>query len=269
MLAKLKKSAKIFMQRSSIGGLLICKKNALQSASRVPFSYLDKLWRKKTIDTIYEDVFGKLFILLKAFEVKGDILEFGVYQGYTASLFAKKIRQFDLRETSLYLFDSFKGLPSGKDIDKHSYEFASGTWEKGSMVSSLGMEFYLKKRLSKILGEKRIYIVKGFYEDSLEKNFKENPKLKASLIHIDCDLYTSSKYVLDFIFKNEIVQDGTIIIFDDWMTSLGNPNLGQKKAVAEILARYPFWELERYIQYGIGSTVFIAHDLRITDARNI
>lgn len=243
------------------------KEFAFQSASREPFAFLDKVGRKNTIDRVYEETFNNIFILLSALRLQGDIFEFGVFQGYTARLFARYMQKFCLEDTSLHLFDSFEGLPEEKEMDKNSYEYSSGVWKKGSLSVCKGMEDYIQKKLSKILSEKRVHVVKGFFEDTFESYF--NKPMKAKLIHIDCDLYSASKYVLDFLFSHEIIQDGTLVIFDDWMTSLGNPNLGQRKATFEVLSKYPHWSLEQYSNYGGGSHLFIAHDLRITDTRKI
>lgn len=248
----------------------LCLKNSVfRSASAAPFSYLDKPGRKKSIDKIYIHVFNELFILLKSLHTKGDILEFGVFQGYSALLLAKKMKQFEMKGSSLHLFDSFAGLPEGKEIDTHSYEQALHFWEKGAMNVSPGMDLYLKRKLGKILSHNRIHVIKGFFEQTLAPYFDSLTKPKAKLVHIDCDLYSATKYVLDFLLKREIIQDGTLLIFDDWMTSLGNPNLGQRKAVEEVMSAYPAWSLEKYLNYGVGSHVFVAHDLRITDARSV
>ncbi|MFC2049428.1 hypothetical protein ACFLR2_01990, partial [Chlamydiota bacterium] len=53
----------------------------------------------------------------------------------------------------------------------------------------------------------------------------------------------------------------------DWMTSFGNPHLGQRKAVQEILQEYPQWDFEPYFNYGIGSQVFVMHDLSISKGK--
>jgi len=266
MLKSLIKSAlESTKQGKRVLNYLQIKKTAFQPASGDPFSYLDKRMKKKTIDIIYSDVFEKLFILLKSLPLKGDIFEFGVFQGYTALLFAKNLKKFAFEDTSLHLFDSFVGLPEERELDKNSYEFASGVWVKGSMAVADGLEKYIQNKLAKILTKKRIHLIKGFFEDTLELYF-DKLRAKAKIVHIDCDLYSASKYVLNFLFKNEIIQDGTIMIFDDWMTSLGNPNLGQRKATWEVLEKYPYWSIEKYLNYGIGSHVFIAHDLRVTKA---
>lgn len=241
------------------------KRSLFQPASGASFSYLDKLGRKR-IDRVYEETFNELFILMKSLHLKGDFFEFGVFQGYSSLLLAKKIKQFDLRESKLHLFDSFIGLPEGKSIDCNSYEHVLGVWDTGAMRIIEGGEKQIQKKLERLLPSSRVSLSKGFFEETLESYISQQPGLKARLIHLDCDLYSASKFVLDALLKNEIIQDGTLLIFDDWMTSLGNPHLGQRKAVAEILAEYPMWSFEKYLNYGVGSHVFVAHDLRITDA---
>ena len=238
------------------------RKNVFIPASREPFEFLNKLFKKRHIDKVYEEAFDQIFVLLKSLPLKGNIFEFGVFQGYTSILLAKYIRKFSFKDTSLHLFDSFEGLPKPEDLDKKSYEFVSGDWVKGSMSVPDRTEELIQKKLLKILAKDKIKIIKGFFENTLE-NYLKQKSYKARLIHLDCDTYSSSKLVLNMLFKYEVIQDGTLIIFDDWMTSLGNPNLGQRKATNEVLTIYPKWSLEKYFNYGIGSHVFVVHDLRI------
>ena len=70
----------------------VIKKAAFQPGSQGPFLHSNKWGQKKTIDRVYETAFEQLFILLKSLSLKGDIFEFGVFQGYTARLFAKNIK---------------------------------------------------------------------------------------------------------------------------------------------------------------------------------
>jgi hypothetical protein len=54
---------------------------------------------------------------------------------------------------------------------------------------------------------------------------------KASIIWIDGDLYSSARDVLKFI--QNFLQNGTIIIFDDWFSYRGSPALGEQRAFYE------------------------------------
>lgn len=237
------------------------RKSVFQPASGELFLSLDP--SGKAIDKTYDAAFDSIFLLLKALRVEGDFFEFGVFQGYSAKFFAEKMNKFSISSSTLHLFDSFQGLPEGEEKDNQAYEYKAGSWVKGSMGVPKGSEEYLRKRLSKILSEKRVHVVKGFFEETLEKYREEKGPLKATLVHLDCDLYSSSKLVLEWLLTHEIMQDGTIVIFDDWMTSRGNPNLGQRKATTDVLQEFPTWTFEPYLSYGAGSLVCIAHDLRV------
>jgi hypothetical protein len=67
---------------------------------------------------------------------------------------------------------------------------------------------------------KKVVICPCFYNESLTKEFKLRNNLKeASIIMIDCDLYESTVPVLEFI--TDLLQQGTILIFDDWFAFRG------------------------------------------------
>ena len=51
---------------------------------------------------------------------------------------------------------------------------------------------------------------------------------KASIIWPDCDLYSSACDV--FRYLHHILQDGTILIIDDWFSFKGNPTKGVQSA---------------------------------------
>ena len=226
----------------------------------------------KTADAVYLPAFDKIFLLLSAFYsngLRGDILEFGVMYGYTARILADCISRFKLKDVRLHLFDSFEGLPTMSEEDQNSYEIVNGTWSKGALCTPPGLEGILEKKLRKRIGTEKLFVVKGYFERTLEQHIREKKINKAILINLDCDLYSSSKYVLRTLFEYDLVQDGALLICDDWMTSFGNPNLGQRKAVQEILQEHPQWEFEPYMNYGIGSQVFVMHDLSIAKGKKL
>ena len=70
----------------------------------------------------------------------------------------------------------------------------------------------------------------------VQRNFEERERRKYGIkklafVHIDCDFYSSTKLVLDYI--KPYLQNGTIILFDDWHTFKGNYEYGEKKAFEE------------------------------------
>ena len=126
----------------------------------------------------FEDFFGKI-------TVDGLIMEFGVAGGSTI----KKIANGFPNKT-VYGFDSFEGLP----------EQWRNHYEKGHFACDVPEVPY------------NVTLVKGWFEDTLPI-FLEEHEGAAAFIHIDCDLYSSTKTVFDNL-KYRIV-DGTIILFDE------------------------------------------------------
>ena len=61
------------------------------------------------------------------------------------------------------------------------------------MAIEQDMNVYIEKALSKIIPSSQLKVVKGYFEDTLDSHL---PNTKAALIHMDCDLYSSAKYVL-------------------------------------------------------------------------
>ena len=60
-------------------------------------------------------------------------------------------------------------------------------------------------RSAYLVNSSRLTITKGYYENTLDTHL---PKTKVALAHIDCDLYSSAKYVLDKLLARGLLQDG-------------------------------------------------------------
>ncbi len=149
-----------------------------------------------SLDLIFKDRYEQIEYWAKNIFIEGAILEFGVWKGNTINLIANTVP-----DKKIYGFDSFKGLPEKwvRTADKKRFS------DKG--------EFALSE-LPEV--EENVVLIEGWFNESIPFWLKKNKK-KISLLHIDCDLYTSTKTVLNQL-NNQIVK-GTIIIFDelcDW-----------------------------------------------------
>ncbi len=156
---------------------------------------------QKTIDFIEENLpnatvchnRNEIFnYALQNLEIEGLILEFGVKSGTTIDILAKKEK---FKKKTLYGFDSFEGLP----------ENWSGT---KTLKGQLSNEGNLPKNLAK-----NIKLISGWFKDVLPE-FSKNHKEDIAFLHIDCDLYSSTKNIFD-ILGDRIVA-GTVIIFDEF-----------------------------------------------------
>jgi O-methyltransferase len=197
--------------------------------------------------------------------VEGDIAEFGTHSGLTATVLAYSmtrvetlrnwhIRELNLPTRSLLLFDSFEGFPQAEsDIDASSPSVLSGSWAAGKAVDKTPVQ--LMEMCSAHIDHRRISIHRGWFKDSLPRLSRET---RFALVHIDCDLYSSTMDVLTDLFEKERFADGCVLLFDDWNCNRASPDFGERRAWVECVARYA----PRFSdcgQYGPMGHQFIIH----------
>ena len=125
---------------------------------------------------------------VKRAHLNGLFLEFGVETGYSLNYIAK-IK----RNQKFYGFDCFTGLP----------EDWSEYYPKGHMkVDNIPSV------------RKNIELVVGLFQNTL-KPFLEIHKENVAYLHLDADLYSSTKYVLFTLANENRLQPGTVIEFDE------------------------------------------------------
>ena len=159
-------------------------------------------------------------VLTKAHEAislqDGLILEFGVRHGTS-------IRQLaSLTSKPIYGFDSFEGLPE----DWHQ--------ESKEVYSTRG-------KIPKVPAH--VTLIPGWFDQTLPL-FLEKHGENVALINIDCDIYSSTKTVLDLLSAR--IKKGTIIIFDEYIGNL-HWEEDEHKAFMESINRYQ-WKYE-YLFY--------------------
>ena len=78
----------------------------------------------------------------------------------------------------------------------------------------------------------KIIFRRGWFQETCDpKNMNTSGLGKASIIWLDCDLYSSAKQVFKLI--PYLIQDGTVIVIDDWFSNKGSPFHGVQKAFFE------------------------------------
>lgn len=123
------------------------------------------------------------------------ILEFGVSVGTSINFLLETFPD----DYKIYGFDSFYGLPEDW-IDKEWDMGRKGSFTTNGCVPNIpGVIFY-----------------KGLFEETVPQYVKEHTD-PIGLIHVDCDLYSSTKTLLEGITPY-IVKD-TIISFDEWASA--------------------------------------------------
>jgi hypothetical protein len=165
----------------------------------------------------------------------GDYYEFGVSRGSSMLLMYEALVDAGLDDVRLFGFDSFEGLPPDDE----------GFWKKGDFLAEI--DDVLKRFSDNHIDLDRVNLIKGFYSDSLTNELVDEHKMeKASVIMIDCDMYSSTIEALEFC--EPLIKDDVIMIFDDW-NPLAKQNMGEKRAFDEFLEKYPHFTAEEIGKY--------------------
>ena len=131
------------------------------------------------------------------------------------------------------------------------------------MKPEQGVEVRIREALLEILRPDQLHIIKGYFEDTLDTNL---PNSRAALIHVDCDLYASAKYVLQKVMERNLFQDGCLLLFDDFNCNRGNPMMGERRALREAFHGQSRFSYSPFITYGWHGQAFIVHDKLATQA---
>lgn len=158
-------------------------------------------------------------------------LEFGVFQGNSLLEYYSAYNQSNI-QPMFYGFDAFKGLPEEK-LDSHS-PWKTGDFDLGGHINPA------------LLNKDGIELVVGWFNETLnDETAKKFGDKKAGLVHIDCDIYTSTLEVLEFLVKHKLLVDGTLVVYDDWgawkqalLTEDRAYDLAEGRAHKEICEKY-------------------------------
>lgn len=212
-------------------------------------------------------MFNTVFDFIYASRMEGDIYEFGTYHGYTARHLAVAMTANDRSPAArLHLFDTFSGFPElTSTVDQKSYEIQAG-WEAGGCAAAPGAADRVRQMLTMLLPPERFTINVGGFADTLTPMTAHRP---AALIHVDCDLYESTKIVFDRMLDFGAIQDGTVLVFDDFNCARANPEFGERRAMHEVFDDNPRFSCEPWFPYGWHGQVCIVHERGISRKRGV
>jgi hypothetical protein len=164
---------------------------------------------------------------------KGLLLEFGVFQGKTVNDIAAKYESL-----TTYGFDSFIGLPE--------------RWDRTDGSFPAGM-FNLNGNYPPV--RNNVVLVKGWYNESLPQfifaqqmmaAIRKEPVQKVVFLHIDCDLYSSTKLIFDTLYESNMLNWQVVVVFDE----LVNYSTYREH---EIKAFYEFLQYSHYSVKWLGT----------------
>jgi hypothetical protein len=113
-------------------------------------------------------------------------------------------------------------------------------------------------------------IVPGLYKDTIGKANSDRGDFPVdiALAYIDCDMYSSTKTVLEFLAKR--LKHGMIIAFDDYYCFSSTALSGDRQAYLEFINKDHRFHFLPYVQFGWHGMSFIIEDRLLTrDLNNV
>ncbi len=200
----------------------------------------------------------KIEILKKAFfhceleDLSGSYFEFGVFEGtslYAATQIHRSLKsKFDRR---FYGFDSFDdGFKYFDEKDRHPF------FKAGDFKSSYAK---VQNRFKNI---KDVHLIKGYFEESVQDKNPESicGQDKCAVIFIDCDLMNPALVALRFI--KPLLQQGSMIILDDYWAYKGSEELGTCGALNRFLSENSTIKVRSFNTYGYGGHSFVVSSFK-------
>jgi hypothetical protein len=197
-------------------------------------------------------------LFIQATPHNSSIYEFGTYTGSSAKIFMDMAAKYNPGIMTLVSFDSFNGLP---EEDK-KIQWVNPDWPVGEFDSREHFKVSSVDEVIEKLKEKwkdcniPVEFVPGFYDktltDDLARRIKyDGPSYLAGFIHIDCDIYSSTITVLDWLFRNDLVVPNAIFRFDDLL----DPPMweaGESLALKEVIEKYNL----KFDRFGLNVFVY-------------
>lgn len=152
----------------------------------------------------------------------GLLLEFGVAQGQSVNFLASRAAP-----RRIIGFDTFTGLPEDWGSEPR------GTFSSGGRLPVVA---------------ENVTLVSGLFEKTLPEFLRENTD-PVSFVHLDADLYSSTKFVMETLHLAGRFEHGTILLFDEFF---GVPRFmsGEYRAWFEsAVSRIP----HRFLAYSLRS----------------
>ena len=137
----------------------------------------------------------------------GVALEFGVFRGESLNVIAK--------HRPVVGFDSFSGLPED--------------WTPRHPQGTFGLDAVPEV-------DERAELVVGWFDDTLPRFLRDRSDALIDFVHLDADLYSSTKYVLSSIFDR--MSSGCILLFDEFTPLPDDLSRGEYRAWSESVEEF-------------------------------
>lgn len=184
-----------------------------------------KLYTQTSVERCYSLYLAAKYVSIN--KVLGDFVECGVWKGGSSMLAALTFRAIQDESRNIYLYDTFEGMPEPQDYDiqisdgKLASSFLKKMGRDNKWIYS-PIEEVKSNIYSTGYDKEKLIFVKGKVEETIPSVIPQ----KISILRLDTDFYSSTKWELVHLFP--LLQPGGVVIIDDY-----GHWAGSKKAVDE------------------------------------
>lgn len=158
-------------------------------------------------------------LFIKTLEVPGDIVELGVFRGQGLMTWANFLESYCISDRTkiVYGFDNWKGFvfvnkEDGENVqDLQKYE---GGFSPKAYYDELKDAIKIFDRDRFIPWKDRVKLIEGNIEETVPRFVENNPGIRFSLVHFDCDMYQPTKAGLEYFWPR--LSKGGIFLFDEY-----------------------------------------------------
>jgi hypothetical protein len=169
-------------------------------------------------------------------DLPGDIVELGVFRGASLMTWANllEIRNMGDRQKQVFGFDNwsgFKALHAKDGKEDKRVDKVGGGFEGSAYEAALEDAIRIFDADRFIPHKARVKLIKGDIEKTVPQFVRDNPGLRLSLLHFDCDVYVPTMVGLEHFWP--LVVPGGVVVFDEYGI---RPWEGESKAVDEFFS---------------------------------
>ena len=160
-----------------------------------------------------------LWAFINGLKLEGDLIECGVYRGFSSAV-ATRYTDFGRLNKTLYLFDTWEGIPA-EQLDKNR-----------TKIDRYEDQSNLKKVEERFKGLTNVKIIKG----KVPEIFNETDTLtKVSFLHLDLNTSLGEIGALEVLFEKMV--RGAVCLLDDY---------GNKIAIVQALKEHSWFKERNY-----------------------
>lgn len=196
----------------------------------------------------------------------GAVYQFGVWNGFSLQSLSKifQVLQYNVQ---YYGFDVFTGMPveeaePDKQIDLPGWYNILEHFGVDNLEDALkGLEEDVRSNM----GDKpKLTFIPGLVQETLTSKLART-LVPASYVDVDMDIYSPTNFALDFLFKHNLIVEGTIIGYDDWGQNYPESDTytcGESKAHKEVFEKYGAKCIQLMETEERGQTAFLVTEVK-------